>query len=276
MMAFIFTASLWHALDPHWPALDALTIGDGDCWMLAALPSNTEMAMLGALIFGAGVLLAILGKIFSAEKAVVNKVAQSVKAQMAEERVQKEINLGNQPIEIKHATLYVPQERFVEVVERLDGEMEGLREDLTNQLKESRAYIHDAMHKQTADMQFLQLAADKRKLELDDKLDAVEHRSQQSGDKIHALLSLMRETLERRFDSLEEKRGKTERELLVQMAESFKQLDHKRSVSIGTLHTALTATREKVAATEAGVAALNQQLHALDAKRESDRNQKAK
>lgn len=91
---------------------------------------------------------------------------------------------------------------------------------------------------------------------------------------MHAQI-IPREKLEADFERIETELHATNGKLdslrdLVELR--FKELDHKRSVSIANLHNAVTSTKERVAAAESQTAANTQHLHALDQRVDAIRN----
>lgn len=85
---------------------------------------------------------------------------------------------------------------------------------------------------------------------MDSELDEIRVEIKTGGERVHSALGSLRDLIETRF----------------------RDLDHKRSVSIGTLHTALGAVRDRVSATEADNETTKQSVHALAARVDRLRN----
>lgn len=101
---------------PMLPPVRAAFPQDG--WMLAAMPSFTECAMLGFLVVGAGILLAIYQRVNSAKKEFMGEVVERVAATAADKLAKQDVNIVSQPIKVQAAVQFITHP---ELEERLSG-----------------------------------------------------------------------------------------------------------------------------------------------------------
>ena len=105
-------------------------------------------------------------------------------------------------------------------------EFEALKSDVHNQLSETRSYLHEGIHGLKNDLNTVGMMMQAGQQEMRGDIDGVKE----------------------------------------QIIDAFQKLDEKRSRSTGNLHEHLTLTKERIAASESTVKAINQTMHGMDAK----------